>query len=65
MRRSALVMVLVVLFAALPSAAGEIGFKEGIDIWMKYYNEERPHSSHEDLTPIEAYLGLGTEGKAA
>jgi putative transposase len=39
--------------------------KQGIDIWMKYYNEERPHSSLGDLTPDEAYRGLGLEGLAA
>jgi putative transposase len=28
---------------------------QGISNWMDYYNQERPHSSLEDLTPQEAY----------
>ena len=39
--------------------------KQGIDIWMKYYNEDRPHSSLGDFTPDETYRGLHLEGKAA
>jgi putative transposase len=39
--------------------------KQGIDIWMTYYNEERPHSSLGDRTPDEAYRGLDLEGMAA
>jgi len=27
----------------------------GIGAWMDYYNQERPHSSLDDLTPGEAY----------
>ena len=29
--------------------------REGIGRWMTYYNEERPHSALDDLTPSEAY----------
>lgn len=39
--------------------------KKGIDIWMTYYNQERPHSSLGDFTPDEAYRGLDWKGQAA
>ncbi len=29
--------------------------RKGIGTWITYYNEERPHSSHGQLTPTEAY----------
>ena len=29
--------------------------RDGIARWMTYYNEERPHSALDDLTPSEAY----------
>lgn len=29
--------------------------REGIGAWSSYYNERRPHSSHELLTPAEVY----------
>ncbi|WP_423209681.1 integrase core domain-containing protein [Paracoccus yeei] len=29
--------------------------RRGIDAWISYYNEKRPHSSHGLLTPAEAY----------
>lgn len=32
--------------------------KAGIDQWMSYYNDERPHSSLADKTPAEAYFLL-------
>ena len=31
---------------------------DGIDRWMNYYNEERPHSSLDDQTPSEMYQKL-------
>lgn len=31
---------------------------DGIDYWMNYYNQERPHSSLDDLTPSEMYEKL-------
>lgn len=31
--------------------------RAGIGWWMSFYNERRPHSSLDDLTPLEAYLG--------
>ena len=36
-------------------------FKEawaGINHWMNYYNDERPHSSLNDKTPSEVYLKM-------
>ncbi len=29
--------------------------REGIGNWIRYYNEERPHSAHDGLTPMEGY----------
>ncbi|MBE9485880.1 MAG: transposase [Chloroflexi bacterium] len=29
--------------------------RQGIDRWIKYYNEQRPHSKLDDKTPDEAY----------
>jgi putative transposase len=29
--------------------------RRGISRWIKYYNGDRPHSSHNGLTPNEAY----------
>ena len=31
---------------------------DGVDRWMNYYNEERPHSSLDDQTPSEMYQKL-------
>ena len=31
---------------------------DGIDYWMNYYNQERPHSSLDDQTPSEMYEKL-------
>ena len=31
---------------------------DGIDYWMNYYNQERPHSSLDDQTPSEMYQKL-------
>ena len=28
---------------------------EGIGNWIRYYNEERPHSAHDGNTPMEGY----------
>ena len=28
-----------------------------IGVWMNYYNNDRPHSKLDDLTPSEAYAG--------
>lgn len=36
--------------------------RKGIDKWMRQYNEERPHSSLDDLTPDEAYWKLPRAG---
>ena len=33
--------------------------RAGIGWWMSFYNERRPHSSLDDLTPVEAYLERG------
>jgi putative transposase len=29
--------------------------REKVESWRKFYNEERPHSSLEDLTPFEFF----------
>jgi len=42
-----------------------LDMKRGIDVWMNYYNEERPHSSLGDRTPDEAYRGLPLQEMAA
>jgi putative transposase len=44
--------------------------REGIGRWLEKYNMKRPHSSLDDRTPHEAYLGLplpghGSLGRAA
>lgn len=41
----------------------ETGFQalEEIETWIKYYNEDRPHSAFDDQTPLEVY----TESMAA
>lgn len=31
--------------------------RNGIGAWMKFYDAQRPHSSHAGLTPDEAYVG--------
>lgn len=36
--------------------------RKGIDIWIRRYNEERPHSSLDDKTPDEAYWKLPIGG---
>lgn len=44
---------------ATPSQA-----REGIGYWMRYYDQERPHSSLDGLAPDEVYAGL-TQRKLA
>jgi putative transposase len=39
--------------------------KDGIGVWMRYYNTDRPHSALGDRTPDEAYGGLHWSGQAA
>jgi len=41
----------------------ETGFQaqKKIDFWFTYYNKERPHSTFDDMTPLEVY----NEGIAA
>jgi putative transposase len=36
--------------------------RNGIDKWIRCYNEERPHSSLDDRTPYEAYWNLPLAG---
>jgi putative transposase len=36
--------------------------REGIDKWIRRYNEQRPHSSLDDRTPHEAYWNLPRAG---
>ncbi len=36
-----------------------------IGVWMDYYNDDRPHSALGDLTPTEAYAGIGPLTSAA
>jgi putative transposase len=36
--------------------------RNGIDKWIRCYNEERPHSSLDDRTPYEAYWNLPMAG---
>jgi putative transposase len=36
--------------------------REGVENWMRQYNEERPHSSLDDRTPDEAYWKLPMAG---
>jgi len=31
--------------------------RQHIGVWMNYYNDDRPHSALDDLTPSEAYAG--------
>lgn len=39
--------------------------KQQIRIWMDYYNDRRPHSALDDLTPSEFYAGLRSVSLAA
>ncbi len=39
-------------FESIPDATQQLG------TWISYYNHERPHSSLNDLTPNEVYLGI-------
>ena len=39
--------------------------RAGIDEFLKYYNEERPHSSLDDATPDEVYYSLRSKQRAA
>lgn len=39
--------------------------REGIGKWIEKYNTKRPHSSLDDRTPAEAYLGLPLPGYGA
>jgi putative transposase len=39
--------------------------KDRIGAWMRYYNQERPHSALADRTPDEAYRGIAPLAQAA
>jgi len=39
--------------------------RRGINAWISYYNEKRPHSSHGLLTPADAYDTQDSNLKAA
>ena len=39
-------------FESIPDATQQLG------TWISYYNHERSHSSLNDLTPNEVYLGI-------
>jgi len=32
--------------------------RRGLEAWMRYYNDERPHSALGERTPMEAYHGV-------
>jgi hypothetical protein len=36
--------------------------REVLDVFLNYYNEERPHSSLKDLTPDEVHYSGSTPG---
>ena len=38
--------------------------REGIGTFLKYYNEDRPHSSLDDQTPDEVYYQLRVNQRA-
>ena len=42
----------------LLSFDGGSDLRQGLSRWIRYYNQERRHSSLDDRTPDEAYYGL-------
>ena len=49
----------------LQAFAGCREARDGIGAWMRYYNEERPHSAFGGLTPAEAHAGIQRLDRAA
>ena len=39
--------------------------RDGIGAWMRYYNDERPHSAFDGLTPSEIHAGVQRLDRAA
>lgn len=39
--------------------------RQGLNVFLNYYNQERPHSSLEDLTPDEVYYQSKLQQRAA